>query len=175
MNSYKIFNKIIQDDNYEIMYVISLKVASLYGLLNRNKVAFNILNEANKKYDDKTIRELKQIYAYQKNKIKYCMHLNDMALLLNERLKLEKILRESNENQKALVRECISIGYTYLEMQNKEKCLEYLTEAEKISEINEDIKSLTKLQQHKAEIINKDDDADNDDESFNKIYDEEEK
>lgn len=155
------------------MYVISLKISSLYGSLGRHEDAFKILDNTNKKFDNKTLRTLKQIYSYQKNKIKYCMHMNDMQLLLTERLKLEKILRESGENQKALARECISIAYTYLEMKNKPKCLDYLNEAERIFKLNEDTNSLTKLRQHKMEIININD-SDNDDESFNKIYDEDE-
>ena len=121
INSYKIFEKIIKDNNYEIMYVISLKISSLYGSLGRHEDAFKILDNTNKEFDNKTLRTLKQIYSYQKNKIKYCMHMNDLQLLLTERLKLEKILRESGENQKALARECISIAYTYLEMKNKPK------------------------------------------------------
>ena len=55
---------------------------------------------------------------------------------------------------------------------SKTKCIDYLNEAERIFELNEDTNSLVKLRQHKMEIINKDNESD--DESFNKIYDEDE-
>ena len=63
-----------------------------------------------------------------------------MDLYLQENLKLEEILNETNENQKTLAKTCISIGYIYLEKNEKNKCLEYFQKAEKIFIVNGDNK-----------------------------------
>ena len=63
-----------------------------------------------------------------------------MDIYLKENLKLEQILNEANENQKALAKTCINIGYIYLENKEKDKCIEYLKKAKKIFQDNGDSK-----------------------------------
>ena len=173
MNSYNIWKKIIKDNNYEIMFVIALKVAGLYGLVNKNEEAYNILNDTENKYGDFVERNGKKKYKYQKEKIKYSMK-GDLKVVLKENLKLEEILRENDENRKALAKTCITIGYIYLEMKKKKMCIDYLKKAQDVFELNRDEASVEDIAKkiNEIELDEKENDSERD-ESFNKIYEEE--
>ena len=174
MNSYTIWDKIIKDNNYEIMFVIALKVAGLYGLLNDNEKAYNILNNTENKYGDFVERNGKKKYKYQKEKIKYSMKGDSLEVVLKENLKLEEILRENDENRKALAKTCVTIGYIYLEMKEKKMCIDYLKKAQDVFELNRDKASVEDIAKriNEIELDEKENDSERD-ESFNKINEEE--
>ena len=172
-NSYDIWDKIIKDNNYEIMFVIALKVAGLYGLLDENEKAYDILNDTENKYGDFVERNGKKKYKYQKEKIKYSMK-GDIEVILKENLKLEEILRENDENRKALAKTCVTIGYIYLEMKKKEMCIDYLKKAQDVFELNRDEASVEDIAKKINEIeLDEKENGSKRDESFNKIYEEE--
>lgn len=174
MNSYTIWDKIIKDNNYEIMFVIAQKVATLYGLLNDNENAYNILKNTENKYGEYVERNGKKKYKYQKEKIKYCMKGDSLEVVLKENLKLEEILRENDENRKALAKTCVTIGYIYLEMKKKDMCIDYLKKAQYVFELNRDEASVEEIGKRINEIELDEVEADSEkDESFNKIYEEE--
>ena len=85
-----------------------------------------------------------------------------MDLYLQENLKLEEILNETNENQKTLAKTCISIGYIYLENGNKDKCLEYLNKALKIFRVNGDEKLEKDITEKINNIMNSEENKDED-------------
>lgn len=173
MNSYTIWDKIIKDNNYEIMFVIALKVAGLYGLLDDNENAYNILNDTENKYGDFVERNGKKKYKYQKEKIKYSMK-GDLEVVLKENLKLEEILRENDENRKALAKTCVTIGYIYLEMKKKKMCIDYLKKAQDVFELNRDEASVEAIAKRINEIeLDEKENGSKRDESFNKINEEE--
>ena len=78
--------------------------------------------------------------------------------------------------QKILAKTCISIGYIYLEKNNKKKCLEYLRHAEEIFDLNGEKKAKEDIRKRIIEIEKKPDDEEEEeekDDSFDKIYQEE--
>ena len=79
-----------------------------------------------------------------------------MDLYLQENLKLEQILNEANENQKALAKTCINIGFIYNEKKEKEKAIEYLLKAQKIFQANGDTKLANDMKNRIEEMKNKD-------------------
>lgn len=159
--SYTTYEKIIKDDNYEILFKIAIKLANLYSKVDGNKQAYEILCSTDEKYSEKANRPVKERFIFQKHKIKYCTILKDINLYLNEHLQLEKILNETDENRKTLARTCISIAYAYLENGNEDKCLEYLTKAEKIFVENGDDKFANEVRQRMNEIMNKQEETNN--------------
>ena len=139
-NSYKIWEKIITDDNYEILFQIAMKLSELH-IMNKNyQSAYEILIKTEDNFGEKIKRSLKDRAIYQRSKIKICEFFDDITILLRENLKMEKILSESNENQKAMAKTCVTIGAIYLENNEKEKALEYLKKAENIFILNGDNK-----------------------------------
>ncbi len=129
-NSYKILKKIITDDNYEVLFQLAIYYLD----------AYQILVSTDDNYSDKFQRSLKNRVVFQKCRIKASSLIKDMDIYLKENLKLEQILNEANENQKALAKTCINIGYIYLENKEKDKCIEYLKKAKKIFQDNGDNK-----------------------------------
>ena len=176
LNAYNIWDKIITDDNYEVMFQIAINVADLYTKINKNENAYQILCDTDKKYSDKMERAPKQQFIFQKMRIKTCLCLKDIDLYLEENLKLEEILKKYQNKQKILAKTCISIGYIYLEKNNKKKCLEYLRTAEEIFDLNGEKNAKEDIRKRIIEIEKKPDNEEEEeekDDSFDKIYQEE--
>ena len=155
LNAYKIWEKVITDENFEVLFQISLDLSELYSKIEDGVNSYNILSETEKKYADKVERSLKDRVVFQRSKIQASSSLNDIYKYLEEYLKLEQILNETQENQKTLAKTCISIGYIYLEIRDKEKCLEYLRKAEKIFKNNGDKKCTEDISNRISEIQKK--------------------
>ena len=162
-NSYKIWEKIINDDNYEVLFQIAIKLSELYASMIKPEDSKNegnkkieepylILEETDTNYGDKFERSLKDKVVYQRCRIKACSFTKNKELYLKEHLRLENILNESNENQKTMAKTYINIGYLYLENNEKEKCLEYLKKAENIFISNGDSKLANDIRQKMNEI-----------------------
>ena len=161
--SYKTWEKIISDDNYEVLFQIAIKLSELYVLLKKpedskdeenNKLdePYKILVKTEKKYGDKFTRPLKDRIIYQRCCIKACSFTKNKDLYLKEYLNLESILNESNENQTTLAKTCINIGYLYLESGNKDKYIEYLKKAQNIFIFTGDNKLANDMKQRMEEI-----------------------
>ena len=73
------------------------------------------------KYGDKIKRSLKDRVVYQRCWNKACSYINGIPMLLQENLKLEEILIESNENQKTLAKTCFNIGTIYIKIMKKKR------------------------------------------------------
>ena len=156
-NSYKIWEKIITDDNYEVLFQLAILLSELYAKVDKGEDAYQILKSTDDNYSDKIQRSLKNRVVFQRCRIKASSYVKDMDLYLQENLKLEEILSETNENQKTLAKTCISIGYIYLEKNEKNKCLEYFQKAEKIFIVNGDNKLANDIKNRILEVQKKED------------------
>ncbi len=156
-NSYKIWEKIITDDNYEVLFQLAILLSELYAKVDKGEDAYQILKSTDDNYSDKIQRSLKNRVVFQRCRIKASSYIKDMDLYLQENLKLEEILNETNENQKTLAKTCISIGYIYLEKNEKNKCLEYFQKAEKIFIVNGDNKLANDIKNRILEVQKKED------------------
>jgi tetratricopeptide (TPR) repeat protein len=154
-NSYHIWEKIITDDNYEVLFQLAILLSELYVKVDKGEDAYQILVSTDDNYSDKFQRSLKNRVVYQRCRIKACSLIKDMDLYLQENLKLEQILNEANENQKALAKTCINIGYIYLENKDKEKCIEYFEKAKKIFQVNGDTKLANDMQERIEDVRKK--------------------
>ena len=151
-NAYKIWEKIINDNSYEVLFQIAMKLSELYATNKKSESSYEILTKTEKEYGDKIKRSLKDRAVYQRCRIKACSYMNDINLLLQENLKLEEILSESNENQKTLAKTCFTIGTIYFKNNDKEKGLEYYKKAENIYVINGDVKCAEDVRQKLLEM-----------------------
>ena len=151
-NSYKIWEKVITDDNYEIIFQIAMKLSELHTMNKNYQAAYEILVKTEDDFGEKIKRSLKDRVVYQRCKIKICEFFDDINILLNENLKLEEILSESNENQKTMAKTCVTIGTIYLETNKKDKALEYLKKAENIFILNGDNKLSSEIHLKITEI-----------------------
>ena len=151
-NAYKIWEKIINDNNYEVLFQISMKLSELYATRKDFENSYEVLIKTEKEYGDKIKRSLKDRVVYQRCRIKACSYTKDVSILLQENLKLEDILSESNENQKTLAKTCFAIGTIYFKNNEKEKGKEYYKKAENIYIINGDHKCAEDVQQKLSEI-----------------------
>ena len=156
-NSYKIWEKIITDDNYEVLFQLAMLLSELYAKVDKGEDAYEILKSTDDNYSDKIQRSIKNRVVFQRCRIKASSYVKDMDLYLQENLKLEEILNETNENQKTLAKTCISIGYIYLEKNEKNKCLEYFQKAEKIFIVNGDNKLANDIKNRILEVQKKED------------------
>ena len=154
-NSYHIWEKIITDDNYEVLFQLAILLSELYVKVDKGEDAYQILVSTDDNYSDKFQRSLKNRVVYQRCRIKASSLIKDMDLYLQENLKLEQILNEANENQKALAKTCINIGYIYLENKDKEKCIEYFEKAKKIFQVNGDTKLANDMQERIEDVRKK--------------------
>ena len=154
-NSYKIWEKIITDDNYEVLFQLAILLSELYVKVDKGEDAYQILVSTDDNYSDKFQRSLKNRVVYQRCRIKASSLIKDMDIYLKENLKLEQILNEANENQKALAKTCINIGYIYLENKDKEKCIEYFEKAKKIFQVNGDTKLANDMQERIEDVRKK--------------------
>ena len=139
-NSYNIWKKIITENNYEVLFQISMKLSELYAAIEEYKTSYEKLIITEKEYGDKIKRSLKDRVIYQRCRIKACSLNNDINNLLEEHLKLVEILKETDENKKTLAKTLVQIGTIYLENNEKEKGLEYLYQARRIFNENGDKK-----------------------------------
>ena len=155
-NSYHIWEKIITDDNYEVLFQLAILLSELYVKVDKGEDAYQILVSTDDNYSDKFQRSLKNRVVYQRCRIKASSLIKDMDLYLQENLKLEQILNEANENQKALAKTCINIGFIYNEKKEKEKAIEYLLKAQKIFQANGDTKLANDMKDRIEEMKNKD-------------------
>ena len=145
-------------NDYEIFFNIAMKLGELHSRNQNGEEAYKILCKTEDDYDMKVERSAKHRFVYQKLRIKYSESVNNIGtqtnqdLYLEEHLRLEAILNQTNENQKALAKTCVSIGCIYLNKRNKNKCLEYFSKAEKIFSTNKDVKNLESIQNKIFEI-----------------------
>ena len=139
-NSYNIWKKIITENNYEVLFQISMKLSELYAAIEEYKTSYEKLIITENEYGDKIKRSLKDRVIYQRCRIKACSLNNDINNLLEEHLKLVEILKETDENKKTLAKTLVQIGTIYLENNEKEKGLEYLYQARRIFNENGDKK-----------------------------------
>ena len=153
--AYKIWEKIINDNDYEIFFQIAMKLSELYVTNKNLENSYEILTKTENEYGDKIKRSLKDRIAYQRCRINVCSYISNTSLLLQENLKLEEILSENNENQKALGKTCFTIGTIYFNNNDKEKGLEYYKKAQNIYAINGDKKSAEEVSQKLLEIEKK--------------------
>lgn len=174
--SFQIFEQIITNDDYEVLFQISIKLADLYGKIKEEEQAYTILCKTDNDYGNRTERTTKNKVIYQKKRIKYCMYLdNNKELYLEEFLRMEKILTEANENPNALAKTCLSIAVIYLDIQKKEKCLEYYNKAYKMYEINGNNKRAEEIKDKIIELRKeRNDDKDNEQENNSNNYSENE-
>ena len=131
-NSYNIWKKIINDNNYEVLFQIAMKLSELYASIQDYKSSYEKLINTEIEFGDKTKRSLKDRVIYQRCRIKACSLNNDINNLLEEHLKLVEILKETDENKKTLAKTLVQIGSIYLENKDKEKGLDYLYQARRI-------------------------------------------
>ena len=151
-NAFKIWEKIINDNNYEVLFQIAMKLSELYATNKEYNNSYDVLIKTEKDYGDKVKRSLKDRVVYQRCRIKACSYSNDVSILLQENLKLEDILSESNENQKTLAKTCFTIGTIYFKNKEKEKGFEYYKKAENIYIINGDNKCAEDVRQKLKEM-----------------------
>ena len=164
--SYEIWEKIINDDNYEVLFQIAMKLSDLLTKLQKDEEAYHILCETDEKYGEKTTIQPRDRFKYQQTRIQKCKSKNDLNLVLDEYLRLEKFLDEQMENQKTLAKTCVSIGYIYLELGEKQKCLDYLSKAEHIFKVNGDKKYEDDIQQRKIDIQKQPEQSQHDESEF---------
>jgi tetratricopeptide (TPR) repeat protein len=139
-NSYNIWKKIITDNNYEVLFQISMKLSELYAEIKEYKNSYEKLIMTENEFGDKFKRSLKDRVIYQRCRIKACSYNNDINNLLEEHLKLVDILKETDENRKTLAKTLVQIGSIYLENKDPEKGLDYLYQAKRIFSENGDKK-----------------------------------
>ena len=151
-NAYKIWEKIINDNNYEVLFQIAMKLSELYAAKKDYENSYEVLIKNEKDYGDKIKRSLKDRVVYQRCRIKACSLSKEDSVLLEENLRLEEILSESNENQKTLAKTCFTIGTLYYKNNEKEKGFEYYKKAENIYIINGDNKCANDVHQKINEI-----------------------
>ena len=151
-NAYKIWEKIINDNNYEVLFQIAMKLSELYAAKKEYESSYEVLIKNEKDYGDKIKRSLKDRVVYQRCRIKACSFSKEDSVLLEENLRLEEILSESNENQKTLAKTCFTIGTLYFKNNEKEKGYEYYKKAENIYIINGDNKCANDVRQKINEI-----------------------
>ena len=138
--AYKMWEKIINDQNYEVLFKIAIILSELYILNKEYDSAYEILDKNEKDYGDKVERSLKEKLDYQKCKIKACSYNKGDSILLEEYLKIEDILNEQNVNTNNLAKLCIKIGNLYFKTNEKDKGFEYYKKAENIYILNGDNK-----------------------------------
>ena len=153
-NSYKIWENIIEDDNYEILFEIAMKLSEIFKKTNNVIDSYNIIVDTDDKYTDKCKRSLKDRVIFQKLRIDLSSNLKDMDLYLKENLKLEEMLEKEDKSKKTLAKICVNIAYIYLENGDKNKCLEYLKKAEKIFSIYGDAKNFDEITKRINELEN---------------------
>ena len=139
-NSYNIWKKIIKDNNYEVLFQISMKLSELYAMIEDFTSSYEKLIYTEREFGDKLKRSLKDRVVYQRCRIKACSLNNDINNLLDEHLKLVEILKETDENKKTLAKTLVQIGSIYLENNESEKGLDYLRQAKRIFNENGDKK-----------------------------------
>ena len=139
-NSYNIWKKIINDNNYEVLFQIAMKLSELYASIEDFKSSYEKLINTEREYGDKIKRSLKDRVIYQRCRIKACSLNNDINNLLEEHLRLVEILKETDENKKTLAKTYVQIGTIYLENNEREKGIDYLQKAKKIFYENGDKK-----------------------------------
>ena len=139
-NSFNIWRKIINDNNYEVLFQIAMKLSELYASIEDFKSSYEKLINTENEFGDKIKRSLKDRVIYQRCRIKACSYNNDINNLLEEHLKLVEILKETDENKKTLAKTLVQIGSIYLENNDKEKGLDYLIQAKRIFSDNGDKK-----------------------------------
>ena len=139
-NSYNIWKKIINDNNYEVLFQIAMKLSELYATIQDYRSSYEKLINTENEFGDKIKRSLKDRVIYQRCRIKACSLNNDINNLLEEHLKLVEILKETDENKKTLAKTLVQIGSIYLENKDKEKGLDYLYQAKRIFSENGDKK-----------------------------------
>lgn len=154
LNYFKVYSNINKEDkNFEIFFQTAIKIAELYINEEQGKKAYEILKSTEEKYANKIKRTIKSRAIYQKCVIKACSTLKDLDLYLNEFFKLERILKESSENQKQLAKAYIAIGYIYLQKNDKLKCIDYYKKAEEIFKDHKDNELLLDIRKKIKEIL----------------------
>ena len=133
-------------DDYEEFFQIAVKISEYYTILKNYDKSYEILKRPEKEFGEMANRTLKNRVVYQRCVIKVCSFLKNTNLYLNEYLKLEDILKNANENKKALAKTYIAIGHIYHQKKEREKSLEYFKEAKNIFEQHNDKKSLDEVE-----------------------------
>lgn len=87
--AYDLWKTIISDNNYEVLFDISIKVADLYIKINNPLNAYDFMSKTDEEYSGFFEREDRDKLIYQKKIISICHILHDSDKLLEESLKLE--------------------------------------------------------------------------------------
>ena len=153
-NAFNIWKKVINDNSYEVLFQIAMKLSELYYQVGDFKNSYEKLILTEQEFGDKIQRSLKDRVVYQRCRIKACTKNNDINTLLNENFRLVEILKETDENKKTLAKTLVEIGTIYLENNEKERGLDYLNQARKIFNENGDKKCEKEINNKIQEIKN---------------------
>jgi hypothetical protein len=89
-NSYSIWEKIIKDDNYDVLFTLSIKLSELYEKAENCQMAYEILKQTETKYSSTLEQDkIKKQINYKKLLIKFASVNQDLESYLDELLGLE--------------------------------------------------------------------------------------
>jgi tetratricopeptide (TPR) repeat protein len=128
------------NNNFEDLFQISIKIGELYGEEKEYNKAYEILKKTDEEYNNGYNRTIKDRVVYQRLICSFSSFLEDNNYYLKELLKLEEILKDYKENKKTLARTYLQIGHIYKKRKDIIKSLEYFKKAEQIFEEHNDMK-----------------------------------
>jgi tetratricopeptide (TPR) repeat protein len=89
-SSYTIWEKIITDGNYELLFTLAIKISELYEKSEKIQEAFEILKFTETKYSQTLDSKYnKKIVSFKKLLINYASSIQDLDVYLEELLGLE--------------------------------------------------------------------------------------
>jgi hypothetical protein len=141
---------------YQYLFNLSSKISELYELENRSKKAYKFMCLTFDKYGEKAYENMtyEKKLSFQKQKIERSKAKKDLKVHLKEHLELERILLEEGKQTKLLGGTYITIALTYLNLNDKEQCIDYFNKAEFIFRVTGDKAMQEIIQQNKKEILN---------------------
>ena len=141
---------------YQYLFNLSSKISELYELEHRSKKAYKFMCLTFDKYGEKANENMsyEKKLSFQKQKIERSKAKKDLKAFLKEHLELERILLEEGKQTKLLGGTYITIALTYLNLNDKEQCIDYFNKAEFVFRITGDKAMQEIIQQNKKEILN---------------------
>lgn len=145
---YNIKEELIKENNGEIeeLFQISIRIGELFAEQKDYAKAYEILKKTDDEYNNEFNRTIKDRVIYQRLICSITAFLEDDSYYLNELFKLEKILKNCNENRKTLARTYLQIGNIYKNRKEIQKSLEYFKKAEEIFVEHNDVKFVLDVQ-----------------------------
>ena len=141
---------------YQYLFNLSSKISELYELEHRSKKAYKFMCLTFDKYGEKANENMsyEKKLSFQKQKIERSKAKKDLKAFLKEHLELERILLEEGKQTKLLGGTYITIALTYLNLNDKEQCIDYFNKAEFVFRITGDKAMQEIIQQNKRKILN---------------------